>query len=118
MNIKPLADRVLIEPAAAETKTVKEGTVAEGDTVTVKFDGTLEDGTKQDGMKSEGSKLTLGSGQFIDGFEAGMWRSPMIHYSEPQKVTCKDVDYLWMYKDIIVLNTKDAIAPALGGASL
>lgn len=52
----------------------------------------------------------------IDGFEAGMWRSPMIHYSEPQKVTCKDVDYLWMYKDIIVLNTKDAIAPALGGA--
>ena len=52
----------------------------------------------------------------IDGFEAGMWRSPMIHYSEPQKVTCKDIDYLWMYKDIIVLNVKDAIAPALGGA--
>lgn len=52
----------------------------------------------------------------IDGFEAGMWRSPMIHYSEPQKVLCKDIDYLWMYKDIIVLNTKDATAPALGGA--
>lgn len=52
----------------------------------------------------------------IDGFEAGIWRSPMIHYSEPQKVLCKDIDYLWMYKDIIVLNTKDAIAPALGGA--
>ena len=52
----------------------------------------------------------------IDGFEAGLWRSPMIHYSEPQKVTCKDIDYLWMYKDIIVLNVKDAIAPALGGA--
>ncbi len=54
----------------------------------------------------------------INNFEAGMWRSPMIHYSEPQKVLCKDVDYLWMYKDIIVLNTKDAIAPALGGANL
>ena len=52
----------------------------------------------------------------INGFEAGMWRSPMIHFSEPQKVKMKDVDYLWMYKDIIVLNTKDAIAPALGGA--
>lgn len=52
----------------------------------------------------------------IDSFEAGMWRSPMIHYSEPQKVLCKNIDYLWMYKDIIVLNTKDAIAPALGGA--
>ena len=52
----------------------------------------------------------------IDNFEAGMWRSPMIHYSEPQKVLCKNIDYLWMYKDVIVLNTKDAIAPALGGA--
>lgn len=59
--------------AAADTEIVKEGTVAEGDTVTVKFDGTLEDGTKQDGMKSEGSKLTLGSGQFIDGFEEGLY---------------------------------------------
>lgn len=52
----------------------------------------------------------------IDDFNAGMWRSPMIHYSEPQRVKVKNIDYLWMYKDIIVLNTKDAIAPALGGA--
>lgn len=52
----------------------------------------------------------------INGFEAGMWRSPMIHYSEPQKVMTKDVDYLWMYKDVIALNPYDAIAPALGGA--
>lgn len=63
---------------------------------------------------------TLNAGEVycngIDGFEAGMWRSPMIHYSEPQKVLCKNIDYLWMYKDIIILNTKDAIAPALGGA--
>lgn len=52
----------------------------------------------------------------INGFEAGMWRSPMIHYSEPQKAMCKDVDYLWMYKDIIILNPKDGIAPSLGGS--
>lgn len=52
----------------------------------------------------------------IDGFDAGMWRSPMIHYSEPQRARCKNIDYLWMYKDIIVLNPRDAIAPALGGA--
>jgi len=52
----------------------------------------------------------------IDGIQAGMWRSPMIHYSEPQRALCKHVDYLWMYKDIIVLNPRDAIAPALGGA--
>ncbi len=59
--------------AAATTTAVKEGYVDEGDTVTVKFEGTLEDGTTSDGMKSEGSKLTLGSGQFIDGFEEGLY---------------------------------------------
>lgn len=59
--------------AAATTEAVKEGTVDEGDTVTVKFEGTLEDGTTNDGMKSEGSQLTLGSGQFIDGFEEGLY---------------------------------------------
>lgn len=52
----------------------------------------------------------------IDGYEASLNRSPEIHYSETQKVMCKNVDYLWLYKDIIVLNVKDAIAPALGGA--
>ena len=52
----------------------------------------------------------------VNGFEAGMWRNPMVHYSEPQKVMTKDVNYLWMYKDIIVLNPYDGIAPALGGA--
>lgn len=52
----------------------------------------------------------------VNGYEAGLFRSPMIHYSEPQKVECVDVDYLWMYKDLVVLNGKDAIAPALGGA--
>lgn len=51
-----------------------------------------------------------------DGYECGMWRSPMIHYSEPQRATCKDVDYLHIYKDIIILNPYDAIAPSLGGA--
>ena len=59
--------------AVAKTETVKEGTVDEGDTVVVAFDGTLKDGTTVDGMKSEGSTLTLGSGQFIAGFEEGLY---------------------------------------------
>lgn len=54
--------------------------------------------------------------QGINGYTAGLWRSPMIHFSEPQKAMCKYVDYLWMYKDIVVLNPYDAIAPSLGGA--
>ena len=52
----------------------------------------------------------------IDGFEAGMWRSPMIHFSEPQRAMCKKVDYLSIYKDLCILNPYDAIAPSLGGA--
>lgn len=59
--------------AKATTTEVKKGTVDEGDTVTIKFDGTLADGTTSDGMKSEGYKLTLGSGNMIDGFESGLY---------------------------------------------
>ena len=59
--------------AAATTKTVTEGTVQKGDTVSIKFDGTLEDGTTNDGMKSENYSLTLGSGSMIDGFEEGLY---------------------------------------------
>ncbi|MBR5517144.1 MAG: trigger factor, partial [Firmicutes bacterium] len=59
--------------AAATTQTVKEGTVAKGDTVVIKFEGVLKDGTSVDGMKSESSTLTLGSGQYIDGFEEGLY---------------------------------------------
>lgn len=59
--------------AAAETTTVTEGTVEKGDTVTIKYEGTLEDGTTSDGMKSESSKLTLGDGKMIDGFEEGLY---------------------------------------------
>ena len=59
--------------ANATTTEVKEGTVDEGDTVTIKFDGTLADGTTSDGMKSDSYKLTLGSGNMIDGFESGLY---------------------------------------------
>lgn len=59
--------------AAAETETVKEGTVEKGDAVTIKFEGTLDDGTAVDGMSSESYNLTLGSGSMIDGFEEGLY---------------------------------------------
>lgn len=57
----------------ATTEQVTEGTVAEGDAVTVKFEGTLEDGTTDDGMTSDSYNLTLGSGTMIDGFEEGLY---------------------------------------------
>lgn len=59
--------------AAATTETVTEGTVEEGDTVNISFEGTLADGTTADGMSSESYALTLGSGGMIDGFESGLY---------------------------------------------
>ena len=50
-----------------------EGTVAEGDAVTIKFEGALADGTSVDGMSSDSYDLTLGSGSMIDGFEEGLY---------------------------------------------
>lgn len=58
---------------AAKTKTVKTGTVKKGDTVTISYEGTLKDGTTSDGMKSEGTTITLGSANYIDGFESGLY---------------------------------------------
>ena len=59
--------------AAATTDKITEGTVEKGDSVTVKFKGTLADGSSPEGMNSEGYDLTLGSGSMIDGFEEGIF---------------------------------------------
>ncbi len=59
--------------AAATEKEVTEGTVEEGDKVTISYEGTLADGTSTDGMKSDSYTLTLGSGNMIDGFEEGIY---------------------------------------------
>ncbi|GAB5471015.1 MAG: trigger factor [Rhodospirillales bacterium] len=57
---------------AAANKTSKEleapRPAAEGDLVTIDFDGTV-DGEPHEGMKGEDTRLELGSGQFIPGFE-------------------------------------------------
>ena len=47
--------------------------MAEGDAVTIKFEGILADGTSVDGMSSDSYNLTLGSGSMIDGFEEGLY---------------------------------------------
>lgn len=58
---------------AATTEKVTEGTVKEGDSVTISFEGKLADGTSVDGMSSDSYNLTLGSGSMIDGFEEGLY---------------------------------------------
>lgn len=50
---------------------VTDGTVEEGDTVTVNFTGTI-DGMEFDGGSAEDYELTVGEGSMIDGFEEGL----------------------------------------------
>ncbi|MEG0157118.1 MAG: trigger factor, partial [Anaerovoracaceae bacterium] len=57
--------------AKAETKEVKSGTVAAGDTVIITYDGKI-DGKAFDGGSAQGSSLTIGSGTLIPGFEDGL----------------------------------------------
>lgn len=57
--------------AAATVKEVKTGTVADGDTVVITYDGKI-DGKSFEGGSAQGSSLTIGSGQFIEGFEEGL----------------------------------------------
>lgn len=57
--------------AKAETKNVKEGTVADGDTINVDYVGSI-DGKEFDGGSEKGRDLTIGSDTFIDGFEDGL----------------------------------------------
>ena len=48
-----------------------EGKVKDGDTVNIDYVGKI-DGKEFDGGTAEGASLTIGSGQFIDGFESGL----------------------------------------------
>lgn len=50
---------------------IKDRAVEDGDTVNIDYVG-KKDGVAFDGGTAEGSPLTIGSGSFIDGFEAGL----------------------------------------------
>ena len=50
---------------------VKDGTVENGDTVTINFTGTI-DGNEFDGGSAEDYELVVGDGEMIDGFEDGI----------------------------------------------
>ncbi|MCR4691852.1 MAG: trigger factor [Lachnospiraceae bacterium] len=56
---------------AYDYQPLEKDTVEEGDTVNIDYKG-LKDGVAFDGGTAEGSHLTIGSGQFIDGFESGL----------------------------------------------
>jgi len=57
--------------AAAKTKEVKKGTVKDGDTIVITYEGKINGKTFENGS-AKGANLTIGSDQFIDGFEDGL----------------------------------------------
>ncbi len=56
---------------AGKNETLTEGTVEEGDVANIDYVGKKDD-VAFDGGTAEGYDLTIGSGTFIDGFEAGL----------------------------------------------
>lgn len=65
-------DEILNEASYADVYDKKtEGTVEDGDTVNIDYVG-KKDGEAFDGGTAEDQDLTIGSGQFIDGFESGL----------------------------------------------
>lgn len=57
--------------AAAETKSVETGTVADGDTINVAFEGKI-DGETFEGGSSDSYDITVGTTSMIDGFVEGL----------------------------------------------
>ncbi len=57
--------------AAATTETVTEGTVEDGDTINVSYEGTI-DGETFDGGSSDSFDITIGTTSMIDGFTDGL----------------------------------------------
>lgn len=57
--------------SAGEYEQIKEGTVADGNTVNIDYVGTI-DGEEFSGGSAEGANLDIGSNSYIDGFEEGL----------------------------------------------
>ena len=57
--------------AAATTEEVSEGVVEDGDTIIIDFVGKV-DGKEFEGGSAQNYSLTIGGGQFVDGFESGL----------------------------------------------
>ncbi len=101
----------------SETEEVKDRPVQDGDIVNIDFVGTM-DGEEFDGGSAEGQDLTIGSGQFIDGFETGLinhtigeevsldLKFPDPYENDPEKAG-KDVNFKVTINSISVKTTPE-----------
>lgn len=93
----------------AETKEIKDGAAQKGDTVDIDFVGKI-DGKEFDGGSSKGYKLTLGSGQFIEGFEDGLVGAKKGEKRELKLTFPKDYDEKFAGKDVVFSVTVNSIS--------
>ncbi|MDD5987648.1 MAG: trigger factor [Eubacteriales bacterium] len=80
---------------AAKTEDVTTGTVKKGDTVTISYNGKIN-GKSFSGGSSDNASVTIGSKQFIDGFESGLiglspGDSKTLHLTFPKDYNDSDV---------------------------
>ncbi len=70
-DVKAVADKLLESKATKEKLDITDRAVADGDTVNIDFTGYIDE-VAFDGGSAKGQDLVIGSGQFIEGFEAGL----------------------------------------------
>ncbi len=99
----------------SETEEISDRAVQDEDIVNIDFVGTM-DGEEFDGGSATGQELTIGSGQFIDGFESGLighnigeevsldLKFPDPYENDPEKAG-KDVNFKVTINSISVKNT-------------
>lgn len=70
-ELNTLVDNVYFGNVTAQNGGITDRAVEVGDTVNIDYEG-KKDGVAFDGGTAQGQSLTIGSGQFIDGFEDGL----------------------------------------------
>ncbi len=102
---------------AQKTEESKEGTVKKGDTVNIDFVGKI-DGKEFEGGTGQGQTLTIGSGQFIDGFESGLigvkvGDKKTLNLTFPKDYNNKDVAGKDVTFDVTVNSKQISVVPEL-----
>ncbi|MCF0141814.1 MAG: FKBP-type peptidyl-prolyl cis-trans isomerase [Parasporobacterium sp.] len=106
----------------AVTNQVTEGTVAEGDTVNIDYKGIYRDNEMPfDGGTAEGQNLTIGSGQFIDGFESGLIGKNIgdtvrLELTFPEDYSSEELAGVDVYFDVTINYKNETIVPELTDA--
>lgn len=96
----------------------KDGTVADGDTAIIDFEGS-KDGVPFDGGKGEDYSLKIGSGTFIPGFEEqviGMEKGETkeLHVTFPSDYHSEDLKGKEVIFKVTVKGIKETVVPELG----